>query len=517
MEIVTSIKPMLAIMVSLIAACLILLTGERSRNLRESWTILASVVKFMVVVSMVPAVLEGKVLEYTILSIAPGLLLQFRVDALGIFFAVTASFLWIITSIYAIGYMRALDEHAQTRFYTCFAVAISATMGVAFSANMFTTFLFYEIITLSTFALVGHKQTPDAIKGARKYLTYLLGTSVGFQLFAIFLTYHAAGTLDFSNQGILAESGASDTLLIVIFILFMAGIAKAAMMPFHSWLPAAMVAPTPVSALLHAVAVVKTGVFVVLKVVLHIFGIDLLSRLGLGTALAYFASFTIIIASVIALRQDNLKRRLAYSTISQLSYIILGVALLTVSGITGSIMHIVLHAFGKITLFFTAGAIYVATHKTEISELDGIGKQMPFTMGAFTLGALSMIGLPPLGGFISKWYLFIGSMEAGQIPIIIVLVASTILNACYFLPIVYVAFFKEPNHHNSNHHNSNHPAHPSPGESTPPTEAGGIKEAPAFMVAPLVLTATVALVLFFAPGVFLELARMAVTIVTGGN
>jgi multicomponent Na+:H+ antiporter subunit D len=491
-EIVISIRPVLAIVVSLVAACLILLTGERSRNLRESWTILASVVKFLIVASMVPAVLEGKVLEYTVVSIAPGLLLQFRVDALGIFFAVTASFLWIITSVYSIGYMRSLDEHAQTRYFMCFAVALSATMGVAFSANMFTTFLFYEIITLSTFPLVGHKETPEAVRGARRYLTYLLGTSIGFQLFAVFLTYDAAGTLDFSNQGILAGHG-TDTLLIIIFILFMAGITKAAMMPLHSWLPAAMVAPTPVSALLHAVAVVKTGVFVVVRVVLHIFGTDLLSGLGLGTALAYFACFTIIVASVIALRQDNLKLRLAYSTVSQLSYVILGVALLTPSGITGSIMHIVLHAFGKITLFFTAGAIYVAAHKTEISELDGIGRQMPFTMAAFTLGVLSMIGIPPLGGFISKWYLFIGSMEAGQMPIIIVLAVSTILNACYFLPVVYVAFFKEAN----------------PG--------GGIKEAPAFVVVPLALTATGALVLFFAPGVFLDLARMAVTGVTGGN
>ncbi len=482
----------MAVVVSLVAACLILLTGERSRNLRESWTILASVAKFMIVASMLPYVLEGKVLEYTVVSIAPGLLLQFRVDALGIFFAITASFLWIITSFYSIGYVRALNEHAQTRYFACFAVALSATMGVAFSANMFTTFLFYEVITLSTFALVGHKETPEAVKGARKYLTYLLGTSIGFQLFAIFLTYDAAGTLDFSSQGILAGR-ADDALLIVIFILFMAGIAKAAMMPFHSWLPAAMVAPTPVSALLHAVAVVKAGVFVVVKVVLHIFGIGLLSKLGLGTALAYFASFTIIVASIIALRQDNLKLRLAYSTISQLSYVILGVALLSVSGITGSIMHIVLHAFGKITLFFTAGAIYVATHKTEISQLDGIGKRMPFTMAAFTLGALSMIGIPPLGGFISKWYLVMGSIEAEQIPIIIVLAASTILNACYFLPVVYAAFFKEAN----------------PG--------GGIKEAPAFMVVPLVLTAMGALALFFAPSVFLDLARMAVTGVTGGN
>lgn len=508
MEIIYSSRPALAILVSLIGAFLILITGERSRNLREFWTILAAVVKFSIVASMVPYILDGKVIEYTFFSISPGLSIQFRVDALGIIFGLTASFLWIITSFYSIGYVRSLNEHAQTRYFMCFAIALSATIGVAFSANMFTTFLFYEIITVCTYPLVAHKETPEAIRGARKYLTYLLGTSIAFQLLAVFLTYYVSGSLDFKYGGLLKGalgSGASETLLTVIFILYMAGITKAAMMPLHSWLPAAMVAPTPVSALLHAVAVVKTGVFVVVKVVLHIFGINLLTQLGLGTALAYFASFTIIVASVIALTQDNLKLRLAYSTVSQLSYVILGVALLTPSAITGSIMHITIHAFGKITLFFTAGAIYVATHKTKVSELDGIGRQMPFTMGAFTLGALSMIGIPPLGGFISKWYLSLGAIEANQFPIIIVLAASTILNACYFMPIVYAAFFKEPatnpdpNHHK--HENSHKKFH----------------EAPALMVLPLVLTAIGALIMFFAPTFFLDLTRIALKSVLGGN
>lgn len=520
MEIITSIKPVSAIAVSLVATMLIILTGERARNLREFWTILASVVKFGIVVSMLPVILEGRVIEYNLLSITQGLDIKFRVDAFGIFFAITASFLWVITSFYSIGYVRSLNEHAQTRYFACFAIALSATMGVAFSANMFTTFLFYEIITLCTYPLVAHKGTPEALKGARKYIIYLLGTSVAFQLFAVVMTYSAAGTLEFSNQGLLnnVRGQVSDTFLIITFVLFIAGITKAAMMPLHSWLPAAMVAPTPVSALLHAVAVVKTGVFVVVKVVLHIFGIDLLTQLGLGTALAYFASFTIIVASIIALRQDTLKLRLAYSTVSQLSYVILGVALLTPSGITGSIMHIVLHAFGKITLFFTAGAIYVAAHKTKISELDGIGRQMPFTMTAFTIGALSMIGIPPLGGFISKWYIALGSIEASQLPILIVLATSTILNACYFLPIVYAAFFKEPNspltltlsHKGRGKITFDNPS-PSRGEG----KGGG--EAPAFMVIPLLITAAGALTLFFAPSVFLDLAKMVVAAATGVN
>lgn len=483
MEAISSIKPLLAVIVSLIAAFLILITGERARNLREFWTIIASVVKFAIVASMVSPILKGKVIEYTVISILPGLSLQFRVDALGILFALTASFLWIITSFYSIGYMRSLNEHAQTRYFACFAIALSATMGVAFSANLFTTFIFYEIITLSTYPLVAHKETSEAVKGARRYLAYLLGTSIAFLLLAIFLTYNAAGTLDFSNQGILAGK-ASNALLTVIFILFMAGIAKAAMMPLHSWLPAAMVAPTPVSALLHAVAVVKVGVFTVIRVALYIFGIDLLSRLGLGTALAYFASFTIIAASIIALRQDNLKLRLAYSTISQLSYIILGVALLTPSSMVGGIVHISNHAFSKITLFFCAGSIYCAAHKTNISQLSGIGKKMPWTMTAFFIASLSMIGVPPAGGFISKWYLALGSIEAEEIPILAVIIASSILNAAYFLPITYKAFFEKPG--DDSHE--------------------GIKEIPMVAI-PLVITAIISVLTGIYPDYFLTLAK----------
>ena len=502
MEAVQSAMPLYAVAVSLIAVVLIGVSGGRP-NLREFWTIAASVLKFSIVASMLPAILDGKVIEYTLFTLFPGLDISFRVDALGIFFALTASSLWIITSFYSIGYVRAEKEHAQTRYFMCFAIALSATIGVAFSANLLTMFVFHEALTLCTFPLVGHKETPEAMAGARKYLTYLLGTSLAFLMFAVVLTYNVSGTLDFSPKGILAGT-ASNTVLAVIFVLFMAGTAKAAMMPLHSWLPAAMVAPTPVSALLHAVAVVKTGVFVVVRIVLHVFGVKLLSDTGLGTALVYYASFTIIVASTIALRQDNLKARLAYSTISQLSYVVLGVALLSPSGITGGVMHIVLHAFGKITLFFTAGAIYVATHKTKVSELNGIGKKMPFTMAAFTIAAVSMIGIPPFGGFISKWYLFMGAAEASQIPVIVVIATSTILNACYFLPVVHAAFFKD--------------ADESTVKGSPSLSgASSIKEAPVLMVAPLALTAIGVLALFFEPSVFLELARMVVSGVTGNN
>ncbi len=509
MEIVQSAIPLYAITVSLIAVVLIGISGKYP-NVREFWTVAAAVIKFSIVISMLPIILEGKIIEHHLLTILPGLDIKFRVDALSIFFAIVASFLWIITSFYSIGYVRSLNEHAQTRYFICFAIALSATMGVAFSANLFTMFVFYEIITLSTFPLVAHKGTHEAMKGARKYLVYLLGASIAFLLFAIFFTYSIAGTLEFSDQGILAGKG-SKAVLIGIFILFMAGITKAAIMPFHSWLPAAMVAPTPVSALLHAVAVVKTGVFVVVKVILHIFGIDLLKQLDINIFLVYLASFTIIVASIMALRQDNLKARLAYSTISQLSYVILGVALLSHSAIVGGIMHIVLHAFGKITLFFAAGAIYVASHKTKVSELNGIGKQMPFTMAAFTIGALSMIGIPPLGGFISKWYIGIGTIEAGQTIILAAIAVSTILNASYFLPIVHAAFFKGSDESEAISDKLTDK------DSSLVTRHSSLKEAPALMVVPLMLTAAGTLALFFMPSVFLELAKMVVAGVTEGN
>lgn len=484
--------------VPLVAVFLIALSG-RKPNLREGWTIAASVIMFLVICSIVPHILGGGVVVYNLAEPLPGLLLAFRVDALGISFALTASFLWIVTSFYAIGYVRSLNEKRQTRFFAFFALTLAATIGVAFSANLFTTFVFYEIITFATFPLVAHKQTDVAIAGARKYLTFLMGTSVAFFLLAIIMTWQVTGRLDFSSGGLFSDvrGSVSSTLLMVIFVLYIAGIGKAALMPFHSWLPSAMVAPTPVSALLHAVAVVKTGVFVMIKVVIHVFGVNLLQELGVATFLTALACFTIIFASITALRQDNLKARLAYSTIGQLSYVILGVSLLTTAGITGSIMHIVLHAFGKITLFFAAGAIYVAAHKTKVSELNGIGRQMPLTMGAFTIGTFSMIGVPPFAGFLSKWFIGSGAVQADMLIVIAVLAFSTVLNASYFLPIVYSAFFKEPDAGGEHH-----------GEV--------VRDATPLMTVPILITAAGVLILFIWPSLFYDLAIMTVKEVTGG-
>ena len=495
MDTIISIKPLLAVLVSVIGALLIISAGKKP-NLRESWSIIAGVLKLGIVLSMIPAVVyDKKIIEYTLFTLLPGIDISFRVDSFGLLFAMGASLLWIATSFYSIGYMRSTNERSQTRYFACFAVSLSATMGVAFSANLFTMFLFYEGLTIITYPLVAHKGTPEAKAGGRKYAIYLLGAAKALLVAAIILTYNLTGTLEFSKEGIFSAivQSAHPELLYVVFVLFFFGFAKCAVMPFHSWLPAAMVAPTPVSALLHAVAVVKTGVFTVLRVIFFVFGADLMMDIGVDVFAITFASFTIIVASLIALSRDNLKARLAFSTISQLSYVILGAALLTPSAMVGGIIHITNHAFSKITLFFCAGSIHASSHKTEVSQLSGIAKKMPWTMVAFAVATLSMIGVPPACGFITKWYLVIGSMERHSVAVLAVLLASSFLNAAYFVPIVYKAFFRkedlgeEDNGQDSGEHEE-------------------VKEIP-FMVVPLTLTAIVSVVLGLYPDFIVQLAE----------
>ncbi len=495
MESILQITPLLTIIVSLIGTGLIIATGDKNPNLREFWSVLAGVIKFALVLYMLPVILEGKTIEFTLFTLMPGISIAFKADAFGMLFALGASFLWILTTFYSIGYMRATHEHSQTRYFACFAVSLSTTMGVAFSANLFTMFLFYEGLTIITYPLVAHKENSESIHGARKYVVYLLGAAKTFLLAAIIITYNLAGTLDFQYGGIFPETikDSHKLLLSVLFIFYIYGFAKCAVMPLHGWLPAAMVAPTPVSALLHAVAVVKTGVFTVLRVILFVFGTDLLKDLGINNLAIFLTSFTLLFASVIALSRDNLKARLAFSTVSQLSYIILGAVMLTPSGIIGGISHITMHAFGKITLFFCAGSIYAVAHKTEISQLGGIAKKMPWTMTAFTIGSLNMIGIPSVGGFISKWNLMLGAMELNSFILLCILLTSTLLNAAYFMPVVYKAFFekyKYKEEHQHGHHEE-------------------IKENP-FIAVPLFATALITFILGTYPEPVLNLAMMVI-------
>ncbi len=471
-----------AVALPLVGALGIALTGRINKNLREAVTLATAVGLIWVVWSLLPALFAGARPGFTLFEIVPGINIAFRVEPLGMLFGALASGLWLINSVYSIGYMRGNGEKNQTRFYTCFAIALAATMGVAFSANLLTLFLFYEILTLSTYPLVAHKGDSPTVSSARVYLGILLTTSIGLLLPAIVWTYAAAGTGDFTPGGIL-NGKVEGPVLGLLLGLFVFGTGKAAVMPVHRWLPAAMVAPTPVSALLHAVAVVKTGVFVITKLIVFVFGVDTLTAEPSTAWLPYVTAFTIVAASVVALKQVNLKRLLAYSTIGQLSYVILAAAILKPLAEIGAAVHIVAHAFGKITLFFAAGAIYVAAKKTEITQLRGIGRRMPWTMGAFTIGALSMIGVPPTGGFVSKWFILAGAFQADDYLAITTIVLSTALNAAYFLPIIYLAWFaREPE--------------------------GGVEhgEAPLAVVIATTLTAALAVLFFFfnAPVLTLE-------------
>lgn len=426
--------------VSLVAALLILLSRRRP-NLRELWSLAAALVKFALVLSMLPAVLHGATFETRLMPLVPGWTLHLQTDPFGMVFALLASGLWILTTVYSIGYMRSGGYENQTSYFASFAVCLSSTIGIAFAANLITFFVFYEILTIATYPLVVHKRNREAVSSGRKYLAYTLVAGQALLVAVVWCAELAPGA-GFRPGGFLAGT-ASPGVLSAIFVLFVVGIGvKAAIMPFHGWLPAAMVAPTPVSALLHAVAVVKAGAFGCVRIVGWVFGVNLVHELGLDRALALAAGVTILLGSIRALGENHLKRRLAYSTVSQLSYIVLGAALGSVHALVGAIFHIVAHGFMKITLFFCAGAIYTKTHKEYIRDFDGLGREMPVTFAAFTLGALGLAGMPLFAGFLSKWNLGLGALETAHPVYLFVLVLSGLLNFAYFFPIVHAGFFR---------------------------------------------------------------------------
>lgn len=451
-------------------------------NLREGVSIAGAVLLFGIVIQLTLLVSAGERPVLYIGEAIPGLAFAFRLEPLGALFALVASGLWIVNSFYSVGYMRGNRERNQTRFYIFFAVALCGAMGVAMAGNLFTLFIFYEILTLSTYPLVAHKGDVAAQNGARTYLLTLLGTSICFFLTAIMWTWVLAGQrLDFVQGGLLADAAVSPFVSSALLVLFVFGVGKAAMMPFHFWLPGAMVAPTPVSALLHAVAVVKAGVFTVLKISVYIFGFDLLQATPARDVLVGAACFTIVAASLIALTKDNLKARLAWSTIAQLAYVTLGALLAVEAGALGGALQIAAHAAAKITLFMCAGAIFVATGFTHISEMQGLGRKMPLVFIAFLVASLSIIGLPPLAGVWPKYELVQGAVAADYAWVPAILIVSALLNVAYLLPLPILALM------------------PLPG-TRPPKDFKRPGGAPALTVAAPVFTAALCVALFFAAG-----------------
>ncbi|QRV17514.1 cation:proton antiporter (plasmid) [Haloterrigena salifodinae] len=472
---VADLRPLAAVLVSVVAIVLIVVSHRRP-NLREGWSVLAALGKFGIVASMLPAVMSGTVYRWSLyestgIRFLPGVDFALRADPLGILFALLASFLWIFTSFYAAGYMRGLEEHAQTRFFASFAASLSAAVGIAFAANLVTIFVFYELLSLVTYPLVAHNEDNEARIAGRKYLTYTFFGGGVFLLAGTVMVYWLTASVN-GDPTLAFESGGMEALATAAqaepgfaqaaFFLLIAGFGvKAALMPLHSWLADAMVAPTPVSGLLHAVAVVKSGAFGIARIILDVYGPGLIHDLpldvpgigevGLNIPVAIVAAFTLTAASIIAMRKDHLKRRLAYSTTAQLSYIVLGLSMLHPYAMVGALFHIPAHAFAKLTLFFCAGAIHVETHTDYISDMAGIGKRMPLTMGAFTIGAAGMAGLPPIAGFVSKFYMLIGSGYMGGEYWIFAgtLLLSGVLNIAYFWPVVYTAFFESEDRHDA--------------------------------------------------------------------
>ncbi len=462
-----------------IAALLILVTPVRLSGL---WSYAAAIVTAVCTVLLLAPLRAGEVLELEILGLVPGLPLSFRLDSLGITFALLASGLWLVTTLYANGYARADDLRNRKRFFAAFAASIGAAMGIAFAGNLLTFFLFYEALTLATYPLVVHKETARAFAAGRRYLLFALGSGLAL-LTAVAWTWAITGTLEFTAGGFL-QGAASPGALTTLFVLFVVGVSvKSAVMPMHSWLPAAMVAPTPVSALLHAVAVVKAGVFGMMRVFGFVFGPESLAGITGPQVVAGLAAATILFGSLLALRQTNLKRRLAYSTIVHLSYIVLGTALLAPFAFTGAVMHMVNHGLAKITLFFCAGAIYATTHIEEIDDLRGLGHRMPWTFAAFTVGSLGLIGIPGLSGFVGKYFLARGAIEADQMMALAITVGASLFTAAYLLPIVRIAYFPGPVAEEASEWHAN------------------TNEAPAALVAPPLVTALLVVVFGLVPAV----------------
>ncbi len=491
---VTLLNPLsLALLLPIISAVLIMACG-RFANIRDTLMVISGCFLVMVVAYLVMHYLDGYTPFIHWFDIIPHLNFTFGLEPLGLIFASMVAVLWLITCIYSIGYMRANEKPGQTRFYAYLALTIASTMGVALASNLFTLFICLEFITLLTYPLVTYGKKEADLKAGRLYLAMLIFPSILFLLPAMLILWFHVGHLDFLPGGIIGDH-LDPQLTITLLLMMMYGISKAAMMPLHRWLPEAMVAPIPVSALLHAVAVVKAGVFTILKLVIYIFGYQHLGTIAQNyyglEAFMWVAIITLLAASVIALRKDDFKQMLAYSTISHLAYIVLAASMFTPKALLAGILHLVGHGLAKITMFFTAGNIATTHQKTKISELTGIGFHMPLTMVCFTIAAFSLVGMPLTFGIYAKWYFFQGAFENNNPGIIVVLVISTLLNIAYFFPIIYKAFFKKPVNQ---------------------TFIPGIKEAPYPMTLAITLTAAIIIILFIWPECVVRLANLALSV-----
>jgi multicomponent Na+:H+ antiporter subunit D len=504
-----SAVPLLVLLAPTVTAAAVVIL-RRDQRLRDGALVAGAVLTFLLVASLVPAVLSGETPSIELVELLPGAPLVLRMDGMALVFALLAAFLWVLASPYAIGYLRGDAAENQTRFMAFYAICLSTAFGVAMAADLLTFFIFYELLTVATYPLVTHKGDAKALAAGRRYLGYLVSGGA-LVLLGTTIVYQQTGELTFRAGGFIGDA-MSGGLVAVTFLLFAVGFGtKAGLMPLHAWLPAAMVAPTPVSALLHAVAVVKAGVFAFGRLIGFVFGPETLAAVGIQHVLAAVAATTIVVASIVALRQDHLKRRLAYSTIAHLAYIVLGFALLSETAFEGSLLHIINHGALKITLFFAAGALHVHLHLDHVSELDGVGRRMPFTMGAFALASLGLAGLPLMGGFLSKWHLVLGAFEGGSAWAALLMTGGGLLTAGYLFPVVHRAFFRPTPVPVAAMSSASHALSHGDEDDRPG------RDADARMVVPLVITASLGLLLGLGdPLGVLELSRGVAAAVFGG-
>jgi multicomponent Na+:H+ antiporter subunit D len=496
----SALLPVLILLSSFVTGVVIFGLAEHQSRLRSVLNLAGAVTKLVLVLVVAWAVGEGYRFE-TRVPFLPGLDFVLRVDSIALLFILLSAALWLVTTVYAIGYLEASPN--RSRFFGFFSLCVTATMGIALAGNLITFFIFYELLTVATYPLVVHRGSPAAIAAGKTYLLYTLSGGVLLLLGLVWLQL-LAGPVEFTPGGALdALGGDHPQELAIIFVLLIAGLGvKAALVPLHGWLPEAMVAPAPVSALLHAVAVVKAGAYGIVRVVHDLYGVELASDLGVLLPLAIIAGITIVYGSLRALSQEDLKRRLAYSTVSQVSYITLGAALVGPLATTAALVHLMHQGLMKVTLFFCAGNVAETLGIHSVREMDGVARRMPWTMTAFTIAAFGMMGVPPMAGFISKWYLGLGGLEAGQEWVILVLAASSLLNAAYFLPVIAVAWLRPYRGPDKPHGaeaggdaaRGGPDAHELPHPGVPPVDAPPVRrEAPLPLLVPALATAALAL------------------------
>ena len=473
--------------------------GERPRQ----WLVLAA---FILNAALVLAAVLHPGLRFTVINLTDRLSILFITDGMGAFFCVLVAVVYLLAGIYSLEYMK--HEQNTGRFYMFFLFTLSMLNGIGLARNLMTLYLFFEALTLLSLPLVIHTMTKEAIAATFKYLFYsMAGTSLA--LVGFFFVYNYGRTLEFMPGSVLDMTrlaGHENAMLTAVLLAIVGFGAKAGMFPLHSWLPAAHpVAPAPASAILSGI-ITKAGVFAVIRFVFYLIGPDFLRGTWAQTIWMILALISIVIGSMLAYRETVFKTRLAYSSISQVSYVLFGLSILSADGMLGAMMHMVSHSLVKSALFFTAGAVAYMTQKTAVSDLRGIGKQMPATLGCFTLAAITLVGIPPTGGFISKWYLATGSLAAGTGVFTwlgpAVLLLSALLTAGYLLPISISGFF--PGRETRQDH-----------EALPGGNPGTFerKEANALMTAPLIVLAVLAVLIGIFPGALISFFNDTIRVV----